>query len=126
MYVDIDKKFFKKLDLFLHVLDQFLHLLDQFLHIWDQFLHLLDLKKVDRSELKILSYISHIFINLKINLNFCLYPGKCIKFNQSECLLENPNSQSDCREIKNSACAINERTIIGCNPAGISKRLTIN
>ena len=57
-----------------------------------------------------------LYIILKINLIFSFYPGKYLKFKQSDCRLENPNSQSDCWGILKFSAGYRWEIVIGRNP----------
>ena len=50
------------------------------------------------------------FVNLQINLIVILFPGKYLKFDQSECRLQKQTSNKKAGILR----AINERTLIGC------------
>jgi len=50
------------------------------------------------------------FVNLQINLIVILYPGKCLKFDQSEFRFQKPKSKKKAGILR----AINERSLIGC------------
>ena len=71
-----------------------------------------------RAELKIVDIEiiaeSPLYVNLKIILIFSLYPGKFLKFNQSELCVQNPEQSIRNREIWNFAhYLIKEFSLVG-------------
>ena len=64
------------------------------------------------------------FLFLVISLVFGLYPGKCLKFNQSEWRVAYAEFQAANQKSGNLKfyTPFNKRTFIGRNPVGISKK----